>query len=121
MRRAAFASFVLVLTGTAALAGPLPDGDYDCAMDSGGMLMGFGTVEIRGSEFRGPAYDGDYGPAAGYDVNAEGVVTWGGPFGTLDNGEDKVVSTVWVPKPDSGQPFLRVTVETSRGTFHTID
>ncbi|HEX2258087.1 MAG TPA: hypothetical protein VHG92_15570 [Afifellaceae bacterium] len=117
---AAFAAAFMVSAGTAG-AGTLPDGEYDCSMSSGGMLMGLGTVEIAGSTFRGPAYDGQYGPAAPYDVGPEGVILWGGPFGGFDTEGHKVVSTVVVAENTSGRPFFRVTVETPRGTFQQFD
>lgn len=85
------------------------------------MLMGFGTVEIAGSTFRGPAYDGEYGPAAPYELGAEGVILWGGPFGGFDSDGYKVASTVLMPENTPGRPFFRVTIETPRGTFQQID
>lgn len=119
-RAATFAAMIAVSAG-AASAATLPDGPYDCSMYSGGMLMGFGTVEIAGATFRGPAYDGEYGPAAPYELGPEGVILWGGPFGGFDSDGYKVVSSVFGGEASPGRPIFTVTIQTPRETFQQIE
>lgn len=103
---------------TAAL---LPEGAYACTQWSGGMLMNFGKIEIEGSRYRGPGYDGKFpGGWHSYDLSPEGAVSWSGKLGALDEESSSVVSSM-LTTGDAGQTFIRVLVMTGSGSTQTID
>jgi len=95
----------------------LPPGLYDCSMlSTNGMLMLFGTIEIAGMTFR-TATDGKYGPARPYQIDNQGVITWGGPFGDIETEGTRVVSSIY---KSTSPPTFDVTVKTVRDTFHQL-
>jgi hypothetical protein len=98
-------------------ASSLPPGLYDCTMlSTGGMVMLFGTIEVRGMSFR-TATDGKYGPERPYRIDNQGVITWGGPFGDVETEGTRVVSSIY---KSTSPPTFDVTLKTVRDTFHTL-
>jgi len=98
-------------------ASSLPPGLYECTMlSTGGMVMLFGTIEIRGLTFR-TATDGNYGPERPYQIDNQGVIAWGGPFGDVETEGTRVVSSIY---KSTSPPTFDVTVKTVRDTFHTL-
>ncbi|MBC8037929.1 MAG: hypothetical protein H7X89_12010 [Rhizobiales bacterium] len=115
-----------LLAGTAAFAsaeyhtsGKLPDGFYECAMISGGMLISFGEIQIEGNIYRGPAYDGNFEGDYNYELMSEGVVLWKGPMGGLSTDGNSVASTVLSSDKKDSAGFI-IMVKTSRGNFQQI-
>jgi hypothetical protein len=72
-------ALVLALLTTPAFAsGLLPDGTYECMMDS----YIAGNMEIAGTTYQGPAFDGAYEGTYEFEIDPPtGNITWHGPVG----------------------------------------
>ena len=101
-----------------ASAANLPDGTYICQLYSGGMMMNLGSIEISGSTYRGPAYDGNYEGSYPFELTDAGTINWGGPMGGFDSGGNTIVSTVLVK--DGNQQAFDVTMQLESGNFTTV-
>ncbi len=101
--------------------GGLPDGLYECSMFTGTYLMGFGSIEIKGNQFRGPGYDGEYETDwEGYTLTDQDVILWDGPLAGLDSGGSSVVSSIWQQDAPDKPFFINLTVQTPAGNYNTI-
>ncbi|MGE5201922.1 MAG: hypothetical protein ACM3O6_07630 [Acidobacteriota bacterium] len=99
-------------------ASSLPPGLYDCTLlSTGGMVMLFGTIEIKGLTFR-TATDGNYGPWKPYQIDNQGVITWGGPFGDVETEGTRVVASIY---KSTSPPTFDVTLKTVRDTFPQLN
>ena len=122
VRSRALASFLvsstIVMTIGVASAARLPDGIYRCQLYSGSMLMHLGDIEIAGSSYRGPAYDGNYEATYEYELTDSGTINWSGPMGGFDSGGNRIVSSVLVG--DADRPAFDVTIQLPSGNFSTV-
>jgi len=115
----------LVIAGTLAASaefhhsGKLPDGFYDCSSFSGGMIIGFGEIEIDGNTYRGPAYDQNFEGDYEYELTSEGVVLWKGPMGGLSSDGNSIASTVLSSDKAASAGFT-ILVKTKRENFQQI-
>lgn len=100
-------------------SGKLPDGFYECSSYSGGMMIGFGEIQIEGNIYRGPAYDHNFEGDYEYELTPEGVVLWKGPMGGLSSDGNSVASTVLSSDKTDSAGFI-IMVKTKRGNFQQI-
>ncbi len=117
--RAAGIAICLTLGATLSAAGAtLPDATYRCEMYSGNMLMHLGDIEVVGNTYRGPASDGDYGPAYKYKLTDAGTISWGGPMGGFDSGGNTIVSSV--VKSGGDNLAFDIMMQLQSGNFSTL-
>ena len=86
----AIAALVLS-TGGVAAAGGLPDGEYDCG--GGYTFVAMGKIDIKGDRFRYRPFGKVVRDFAPYSMDANGVITWGGKFGGLDDPPARIVKS----------------------------
>ena len=110
--------FVVPLGAISAQAAELPDGLYRCEMYSGSMLMHLGDIEIAGSNYRGPASDGNYDGTFEFQLTDAGTINWGGPMGGFSSGGNTVVSTVLTG--DAARPGFDIMIQLQSGNFSTV-
>lgn len=111
----ALAATAFVLCSVEAVsAATLPEGLYECGMQSGTMWMHFSNIEIRGLTFR-TIEEGKNFPSHPYELTAEGVILWGGPLENIESAGTKVVSSIYQGLNGS-TASLRLTIET-KGAF----
>jgi hypothetical protein len=103
---------------TTASAAQLPDGVYRCQMYAGNMMMHLGDIEILGTTYRGPAFDGAYEGSYEYELTDAGTINWGGPMGGFDSGGNTIVSSVL--KRDGDRAAFDVTMQLESGNFSTV-
>lgn len=114
---AAMAVMIAVPLGPAAAA-ELKEGTYECTI--GYPIRSMGNIEIVGSTYRGPAYDGKYEGRYAFEVTKGGTINWEGPLGGLSSGGNKVVATVLKDTGD-GQIGFDITVQLKSGNFSTVN
>jgi hypothetical protein len=97
MRRIIGTTALLAVLGisTSAMAATIEPGTYVCQYYAGQILMSMGDIEINGTSYRGPAYDGNYGPAYEYELTSENYVIWRGPLGGLSSGGNAVGASTY--------------------------
>ena len=86
-------------SATSALAGgALPDGTYECTMNS----YIAGDMEIVGNTYRGPAFDRNYeGGPYEFDVDSSTNIIWHGPVGGYTDPGFQLIGTR-LTKDDGG-------------------
>ena len=104
---------LLALSAQAAVAQDLADGRYGCTISS----YFLGEIEIAGGLYRGPAFDGKFGPDYPFDL-VGGTINWGGPLGGISDA-GTIVSTV-LGKTYGDRIGFDVTIQNDRGNFQTI-
>ena len=73
-----------------ASAKSIDEGTYTCMYYIGDTLLSMGDIEITGDSYRGPAYDGKYGPSYDYELTDDGYIVWRGPLGGLTSDGNQV-------------------------------
>lgn len=116
-------SFDLALIALLAASGPiqaagLPDAVYRCQLYSGSMMMHLGDIEIAGTQYRGPAHDGNFEGWHPLQVTESGNIIWGGPLGGLSSGGNSVRDTVLTL--DGTATAFDVTVQLPNGNLSTV-
>lgn len=92
VRSLILAASLLVALPSIAKAATLENGTYRCIIDA--FSMHLGDIEIDGSTYRGPAYDGAYEGDYRFSLSPEGAITWNGPLGGISASGTIVSSTV---------------------------
>jgi hypothetical protein len=105
---------VSLLPSTSSAAPRLADGTYRCTISN----MHLGDMEIMGGEYRGPAYDQEWGNTYSFEETAKGTLNWGGPLGGI-SAAGKVVSTV-LKDAGGGTIGYDIMIQNERGNFQTV-
>jgi hypothetical protein len=98
-----------------ASATQLADGRYRCVISS----FHLGDIEIEGSTYRGPAFDGQFEGDYQFEVTDGNTINWGGPLGGISSDGNTVVSTV-LKDAGGGTVGFDITIQNARGNFQTI-
>jgi hypothetical protein len=99
----------------AASAADLPNDVYHCTLST----FYLGAIEIEGSVYRGPAFDGNYDGDYPFQLTSDGVIIWGGPLGGVDSDGNVVVSTT-LKDAGGGRFGFDIIIQNDRGNFQTI-
>ena len=97
-------------------AGAPPDGGYNCMKISGDQLISLGTLEIKGSTYRGMA-GGDFAP---FTLGADGSMALSKGLTGMPDGW-QVVAVKFVGKDKQGRPLITIAYRSKRGTSDIID
>jgi hypothetical protein len=98
--------------------GAPPAGKYNCMkISSSGSLMSLGTLEIKGSKYRGIGDEGDY---AAYSVDSNGGITWSGGLTGMPDGWT-VTSSKYVGADPNGHPMIKIHYTSPRGALEVMD
>ncbi len=89
------ALLIPLVVASGAEASSIPSNTYVCMSLESMTLVSYGDIEISGDSYRGPAFDGDFGPSYGYDLREDGHVTWQGPLGGLTSDGNTVTATIF--------------------------
>jgi hypothetical protein len=89
----AFAFAAVVCASAPAMAGPLANGQYDCAIPMGMGVMPMGRVDISGSTYRFRPMGNVTQGYAGYSVGGDGTIHWAGKLGDMEKPPSVVISS----------------------------
>lgn len=115
MLRFLLAFIIAIALLSPAAAAELADGRYRCVISS----YHLGDIEIDGSVYRGPAFDGKFEGDYPFELTEGGTINWGGPLGGISLA-GKVVSTVITDAGNDRAGFDITLQNTDSGNFQTV-